>query len=165
MTDGNGSVRVDIRGTTVGDVPLILRFIRDIAEFEKLSDEVTADERILEESLFGENPAARAIIAEIAGEPVGFAVFFFNFSTFTGRPGLYLEDIFVSEDKRGMGAGEAMMRHLARIALEERCERMEWAVLDWNPARSFYENLGAGPMSDWVLYRVTGRELEKLGGR
>lgn len=164
MAESSDNVRISIRETTVADVPLILRFIRGIAEFEKLSDEVVADERILEESLFGENPAARVVIAEIDGDPVGFAVYFFNFSTFTGRAGLYLEDIFVSEEMRGSGVGEALMRYLARIALKEKCERMEWTVLDWNPARAFYEDLGAGPMSDWVLYRIKGKELEKLGG-
>lgn len=164
MREGRGEVTVSIRETTVEDVPLILSFIRDIAEFERLSDEVVTDEEILGESLFGENPAARVIIAEIDKEPAGFAVYFFNFSTFTGRPGIYIEDIFVSEDRRGLGVGETMLRYLARLAVKRKCERIEWAVLDWNPARSFYENLGAGPMNGWVLYRVTGKELEKLSG-
>ncbi len=141
-----------------------MRFIRDIAEFEKLSDKVIANEEVLAESLFGESPAARVILAYADGDPAGFAVYFFNFSTFVGRPGLYLEDIFVSESKRELGVGEAMMRHLARIANAEGCVRMEWAVLDWNPAKSFYERLGAEPLTDWVLYRISGERLEELGG-
>lgn len=163
MRDGSGGVSVRIRDACVEDVPVIMRFIRGIAEFEKLSDEVVATEQVITETLFGERPAARVILADVDGEPAGFAVYFFNFSTFVGRPGIYIEDIFVSEEKRGMGVGEAMMQYLARLARAEKCGRMEWAVLDWNPARSFYENLGAEPMSDWVLYRISGAELEKLG--
>ena len=164
MRESKSRAMVDVRQAGIEDVPLILRFIKDIAEFEKLSDQVVTNERVLEQSLFGDRPAAGVIIAEIDGEPAGFAVYFFNFSTFIGRPGLYIEDIFVSEEKRGMGVGEAMMRYLAGLAVAERCERMEWAVLDWNPARSFYENLGAKAMSDWVLYRLSGEELKRLGG-
>jgi len=164
MREGSGDVSIRIREARVEDVPVIMRFIRDIAEFEKLSGEVVATEQVITESLFGERPAARVVLADIEGEPAGFAVYFFNFSTFVGRPGIYLEDIFVSEEKRGMGVGEAMMRYLANIARTEKCGRVEWAVLDWNPARSFYEKLGAEPMSDWVLYRISGAELEKLGG-
>ena len=163
MREGAGSVSVQIREARVEDVPVIMRFIRNLAVFEKLSGEVVATEEILTESLFGERPAARVIIADVAGEPAGFAVYFFNFSTFVGRPGIYLEDIFVSEEKRGMGVGEAMMRYLARLARTEKCGRVEWAVLDWNPARAFYKKLGAVPMSDWVFYRISGAELEKLG--
>jgi len=157
-----GSIR--IREAGIEDVPRIMSFIRGIAEFERLSDEVVANEEIIAESLFGERRAARVILAEVEGEPAGFAVFFFNFSTFTGRQGLYLEDIFVSEEKRGMGVGGEMMRYLARVARAERCERMEWTVLDWNPARSFYERLGAEPMNDWILYRISGKRLRELGG-
>ena len=161
---GSSGVAVHIREAVREDAPLIVRFIKDIAEFEKLSDEVVADEGIIAESLFGERPAARVILAFVDGEAAGFAVFFFNFSTFVGRPGMYVEDIFVSEDKRGRGVGGEMMRYLARIARAERCGRMEWAVLDWNPARSFYERLGAEPLDDWVLYRISGERLERLGG-
>jgi GNAT superfamily N-acetyltransferase len=164
MAKGSGEVSIHVREAGIEDVPVIIRFIRDIAEFEKLSDEVVANEEVIAESLFGEKPAARVILAYVDGEPAGFAVYFFNFSTFVGRPGLYLEDIFVSEEKRGMGVGEEMMRYLARIARAEKCVRMEWAVLDWNPARSFYERLGAESLDDWVLYRISGEGLERLAG-
>ena len=165
MAKEPGGVSIQIREAGIEDVPLIMRFIRSIAEFEKLSDKVVANEDVLAESLFGERHVAHVIIAYADGDPAGFAVYFFNFSTFTGRPGIYLEDIFVSEDKRGMGIGGAMMRHLAGLANAGRCTRMEWAVLDWNPARSFYERLGAEPLEDWVLYRISGRRLEELGGK
>ena len=162
MAEYSRGSSIRIREADVEDVPSIMRFIKDIAEYERLSDEVVANEEIITASLFGESPAARVLLADVDGEPAGYAVFFFNFSTFTGRPGLYLEDIFVSPERREMGVGGEMMRHLARIAREEGCERMEWAVLDWNPARSFYEKLGAEPMGDWVLYRLTGERLRKL---
>ncbi len=165
MAKDSGGTSIQIREAGIEDVPLIMGFIRGIAEFEKLSDKVIANEDTLTESLFGESPAAHVILAYVDGEPAGFAVYFFNFSTFVGRHGLYLEDIFVSEDKRGMGVGEAMMRHLARVAKAEECVRMEWAVLDWNPARSFYERLGAEQLTDWVLYRISGERLEELGGK
>lgn len=155
---------LSIRETTIEDVPLILRFINDIATFEKLGGEVIATEEILAETLFGERPSANVILAEAGGKPIGYAVYFFNFSTFTGRPGLYIEDIYVSEDDRGTGAGVAMMRYLARRAKRENCGRMEWAVLDWNPARAFYEKLGAESLGDWLLYRLTGAALDELAG-
>lgn len=164
MAEDSRDVAVHIREAVREDASLIMRFIRDIAEFEKLSDKVVADDDVIAESLFGERPAARVILAFVDGEAAGFAVFFFNFSTFVGRPGMYVEDIFVSEDKRGRGVGREMMRYLARIARAEQCRRMEWAVLDWNPARSFYEKLGAEPLDDWVLYRISGERLERLGG-
>jgi GNAT superfamily N-acetyltransferase len=155
---------INIRETTAEDVPLILQFIKDIAEFEKLSGEVVATEEIITETLFGEKPSAKVILAEVGGKPVGYAVYFFNFSTFVGRPGLYIEDIFVSEESRGIGAGEEMMRYLARRAKRENCGRMEWAVLDWNPARAFYEKLGAESTGDWLLYRLSGGALDELAG-
>ena len=155
---------LSIRETTIEDVPLILRFINDIATFEKLGGEVIATEEILAETLFGDRPSANVILAEAGGKPIGYAVYFFNFSTFTGRPGLYIEDIYVSEDDRGTGAGVAMMRYLARRAKRENCGRMEWAVLDWNPARAFYEKLGAESLGDWLLYRLTGAALDELAG-
>ena len=164
MVKHYGPEKVGIRETTAEDVPVILQFIKDIATFEKLSGEVVATEEIIAETLFGEKPSAEVILAESGGEPVGYAVFFFNFSTFTGRPGLYIEDIFVSEKCRGIGAGEAMMRYMARRAKRENCGRMEWAVLDWNPARSFYEKLGAESLGDWLLYRVSGAALDELAG-
>lgn len=155
---------IEIREAIVEDVPLIIDFIKKIAAFEKLSDEVSADEDVITETLFGEEPSAKVIFAETEGRPVGYAVYFYNFSTFTGRPGLYIEDIFVSEETRGIGAGEAMMRYLAREARMKNCGRMEWAVLDWNPAREFYERLGAEPLGDWLLYRLSGEALDELAG-
>ena len=163
MTDRSAGGEIRIRDATASDVPVILRFIRDIAEFERMSDDVIATESVISETLFGEQPAAKVILAEIGDEPAGFAVFFNNFSTFVGRPGMYIEDIFVSEGKRGLGIGEAMMRHLAALARREGCGRMDWAVLRWNPARTFYESLGAEPLDDWVLYRISGDALERLG--
>lgn len=164
MSERSGREKINIRETTAEDVPLILQFIKDIAEFEKLSGEVVATEEIIAETLFGEKPSAEVILADVGGKPVGYAVYFFNFSTFTGRPGLYIEDIFVSEESRGVGAGEEMMRYLARRAKRENCGRMEWAVLDWNPARAFYEKLGAKSIGDWLLYRLSGTALDELAG-
>ncbi|HER43289.1 MAG TPA: GNAT family N-acetyltransferase [Candidatus Eisenbacteria bacterium] len=162
MAKDSREVSIRIREAGIEDVPVIMRFIRDIAEFENLSDEVVADEETIAESLFGEERSARVILADVDGEAAGFAVYFYNFSTFVGRPGIYLEDIFVSKDKRGIGVGGEMMRHLARIARAGKCARMDWAVLDWNPARAFYEMLGAEPLEDWVLYRISGERLERL---
>ena len=164
MAKDSKGVSIQIREAGIEDVPLIMRFIRGIAEFERLSDKVVASEGVIADSLFGKKPAAHVILAYADGAPAGFAVYFFNFSTFVGRSGMYLEDIFVPENKRGMGIGEAMMRHLARLANAEGCTRMEWAVLDWNPARSFYEGLGAEPKKDWVLYRISGERLVDLAG-
>jgi GNAT superfamily N-acetyltransferase len=164
MTGRSKEKTVRIRDASVSDVPVILAFIKGIAEFEKLSHEVIATEDVIEETLFGERPSAHVILAEIDGEASGFAVYFYNFSTFVGRPGIYIEDIYVSEEKRGLGVGEAMMRHLAGIAKRRNCSRMEWAVLTWNPARTFYEALGAEPLDDWLLYRISGEALERLGG-
>jgi GNAT superfamily N-acetyltransferase len=164
MSGRKSNDRISVRETTAEDVPVIMQFIRDIAVFEKLIDEVTATEEIIAETLFGEDPAAYVILAEAEGKPIGYAVYFFNFSTFVGRPGLYIEDIFVSEEYRGSGAGEALMRGLARLAKRRDCGRMEFAVLDWNPARAFYEKLGAEWMSGWLLYRLTGDAFEELAG-
>jgi GNAT superfamily N-acetyltransferase len=152
-----------IRPTTREDVPLILTFIRELAEYERLPHEVVATEDLLAESLFGERPAAEALIGMHGEEPVGFALFFHNFSTFVGRSGLYLEDVFVRPAWRGRGYGRAFLVHLAKLARERGCGRFEWAVLDWNePAIRFYENLGAVAMDDWTVYRVSGEALERL---
>ena len=164
MSHHHSDAAIEIREATREDAPLILQFIKKIAAFEKLSDEVVADEAIIGETLFGAKPSAKVIFAEIEGEPVGYAVYFYNFSTFTGRPGLYIEDIFVYEESRGVGVGEAMMIYLAREAKANNCGRMEWAVLDWNPAREFYERFGAEHMEDWLLYRLTGEALDELAG-
>jgi GNAT superfamily N-acetyltransferase len=154
---------IEIRKATEEEIPLILNFIRGLAEYEKLSHEVIADEDTLRDSLFGDRPAAEVVIARLDGEPVGFALFFHNMSTFLGRSGLYLEDLFVIPSARGRGIGRALLSHLAQIAVERNCGRMEWAVLDWNrPAIEFYEKLNARPMSDWIVYRLTGDALNQV---
>lgn len=154
---------VTVRNATAADAALILAFIRELGEYEKLAHEVVATEADIRESLFGEPPAAEAVLGELDGEPVGFALFFHNYSTFLGRRGLYLEDIFVRPAARGRGVGFALLRHLARLAVERKCGRMEWWVLDWNRAAiDFYRRLGAEPMNDWTVYRLSGDALERL---
>jgi GNAT superfamily N-acetyltransferase len=155
-----------IRPATPADVALILRLIRELAEFEREPDAVEATEEMLATALFGERPAAEAVIAELDGTPVGFALFFQNFSTWTGRPGLYLEDLYVTPAARGSGTGTALLRHLAGLALDRGCGRFEWAVLDWNePAINFYRAMGAVGMDEWRVQRVAGDALVKLAGR
>ncbi len=152
-----------IVSATGEDVALILSFIRELAEYERLSDKVSATEDVLREELFGSRPGAEAIIGYDKDEPVSFAVFFHNFSTFVGRRGLYLEDLFVKPESRGKGIGRAMLAYLAKLAEERQCGRLEWAVLDWNePAIKFYQSLGATPMDDWTTFRLTGDALERL---
>lgn len=147
------------------DVPLIHAFIRELAEYERLSHEVVATEASLRETLFGERPAAEVVIGYEGDAPVGFALFFHNFSTFLSRRGLYLEDLYVRPESRGKGMGRAMLVHLARLARERGCGRFEWAVLDWNePAIRFYKSLGAEAMDDWTTFRLTGAALERLAG-
>lgn len=155
-----------IRPATEEDVPLLLELIRELAEYEKLSHEVVADEEILRRNLFGDgHRGAEAVIAMADGEPTGFALFFHNFSTFLGRPGIYLEDLYVRPEYRSAGVGRALLAHLARLAVERGCGRLEWWVLDWNePAIGFYEKLGAEAMDDWTVYRVAGEALERLAG-
>ena len=151
-----------IRPVTPADVPTILGFVRDLAAFEREPDAVEATEAMLHEALFGAHPAAEAVIAE-EGEPLGFALFFHNFSTWTGRRGLYLEDLYVTPAARGRGVGAALLRHLARLAVERDCARFEWSVLDWNvDAVSFYRALGAVGMDEWTVQRVSGDALRKL---
>jgi len=155
-----------IRPATLADVPTILRFIRELAAYEREPDAVEATEASLSLALFGEHPAAEAVIAEEAGMAVGFALFFHNFSTWTGRRGLYLEDLYVTPDARGQGAGRALLAHLARLALDRGCARFEWSVLDWNtPAVVFYRKIGAVPMEEWTIQRVTGDALVALADR
>ena len=157
-------IPIRIRSAGVDDVPLILSFIRDLAEYEKLPHEVVATEDLLRRALFGSRPFAEVLIASLGEEPVGFALFFHNFSTFLGLPGIYLEDLFVRPAARGQGVGRQLLTHLARLARERGCGRLEWAVLDWNePAMKFYRALGAKPNDDWTIFRLTGDALEKLG--
>jgi GNAT superfamily N-acetyltransferase len=152
-----------IKPATIDDVPLILSFIRKLAEYEKLLHKVTATEEGLRATLFGARPYAETVIAYYHNEPVGFALFFHNFSTFLGQPGIYLEDLFVEVEQRGKGFGKALLAHLAKLAQERNCGRLEWAVLNWNkPSIKFYESLGAVPMDDWTVYRLTGAALERL---
>lgn len=154
---------LSIRSATRADVPLILKFIRGLAEYEKLAHECEATEAQLEMTLFGERPFAEVVIAFRENVAAGFALFFHNYSTFLARPGIYLEDLFVDPAERGHGVGRALLAHLARLAIERDCGRFEWSVLDWNEdAIRFYESLGARPMSDWTIYRVTGDALQKL---
>jgi len=152
-----------IRSAQVHDVGIVLHFIQRLAQYEKLEHLVSATEEGLKESLFGEHPGAEALLAYAGDMPVGFAVYFHNFSTFLGRRGLWLEDIFVEPSARGNGYGKALLLAVARIAHERGCGRFEWAALDWNtPAWDFYRALGATPLEDWTMFRVTGPVLEKL---
>ena len=152
-----------IRRACAKDVPIILELIRDLATYERAPDEVTATEEQLVDVLFGERPAAEVLLAFEGKSPVGFAVFFHNFSTWLGRPGLYLEDLFVKPEKRGKGYGRALLVELAKIARDRGCGRMEWAVLDWNePAIKFYRALGAKPMDEWTVFRLTRDGIERL---
>ncbi|MCK4343838.1 MAG: GNAT family N-acetyltransferase [Bacteroidales bacterium] len=153
---------LSIRTARPEDTPIILGFIKELASYEKLENEVVATEDLLNESLFGEKPFAEVILAEINGESVGFALFFFNFSTFLGQPGLYIEDLYVKPEFRSRGIGKELLKHCATLAKERNCGRMEWWVLKWNPARKFYDNLAAKAMDEWVVYRLTGKPLEKL---
>jgi len=147
------------------DVPLILQMIRDLAEYERMSDQVVATEAGLREVLFGPRPQAEVLVAYAGERPAGFALFFHNFSTFVGRRGLYLEDLFVKPEFRGLGIGRRLLTELARIAVERNCGRFEWSVLDWNePAIGFYEKLGAQMMKEWRIFRLTGESLKQLAG-
>lgn len=151
---------IDIRPAAIGDVPLILRFIRELAVYEKAESEVLATEEHLRRTLFGDQPYAHALICRVDGVDAGFAVYFFNYSTWQGRPGLYLEDLYLSPAHRQAGAGKALLQHLARIAVANDCGRFEWSVLDWNePAIRFYRSIGAVAMDEWVRYRLTGQAL------
>ena len=154
---------LSIRSATPADISLIGQFIRDLAEYEKLAHEVRFDEAVMAQKLFGPRPFAEVLIGEIDGTPQGFALFFHNFSTFEGRPGIYLEDLFVRPDARGSGLGKALLGKLAALAVESDCARLEWSVLDWNtPAIDFYKALGARPMDEWTVYRVDGDALTGL---
>jgi GNAT superfamily N-acetyltransferase len=155
--------RTVLRLATIDDVELILDFIKQLADYEKISDQVVADEALLRETLFGERKVAEVVIATYDDEPAGFALFFHNFSTFLGRPGIYLEDLFVIEKLRGRGIGRVLLSYLAQLAVERGCGRLEWWVLDWNePAIRFYERLGAQAMDEWTVFRLSGDTLEEL---
>lgn len=157
---------ITIRPATPSDVPTILRFVRELADYERAADQVVATEALLTIALFGAQPQAEAVIAERDGEPVGMALYFFNFSTWSGWRGLYLEDLYVTPDARGSGAGTALLRHLAGVAIDRGCARFEWQVLEWNePALRFYESMGALAMDEWRLHRMTGEALARLAGR
>lgn len=154
-----------IKSATESDVHVILSFVRQLAHYERLSHEVVATEALLRETLFGERRTAEVAIGYLETEPIGFVLFFHNYSTFLGKPGLYIEDLFVDEHYRRRGYGRALLQHVARLAKERDCGRLEWSVLDWNqPAIDFYRGLGALPMSEWTVFRVTGKNLDQLAG-
>lgn len=156
----------ELRFATPDDIPTIMRFVRELAEFEREADKVVATEELLREAMFADRPAAEAVIAERDGEPLGMALFFHNFSTWTGWRGLYLEDLYVTPAARGQGVGAALLRYLAGVAVDRGCTRFEWAVLNWNTkAIEFYKAMGAEPMDDWTVNRVSGPALAKLAGR
>ena len=154
---------MNIRTATEADVPLILQFIKALAEYERLADRVVATEQTIRNTLFGHPRFAEVLIAEWEGAPVGFALFFHNYSTFLAQPGIYLEDLFVKPEARGRGFGKALLARLASIAKSRNCGRLEWAVLNWNqPSIDFYESLGAKSLDDWKVYRLTGEALDAL---
>ena len=152
-----------IRPAQQADASLILNFIVELARYEKAEDEVEASEEDIRNTLFGDKATSHCLICENDGQPVGFAVYFYNYSTWQGQNGLYLEDLFVSTDERGKGAGTALLKYLAQHAIEHKCGRFEWSVLDWNkPAIDFYESIGAKPKSEWLGYRLTGDALTRF---
>lgn len=160
-----GHEMLSIRKAVPRDVPLILRFIRELARYERLLDQVVADEALLRTTLFGERPTARVVVAEVGEEPVGFALYHEMYSTFIARPGLYLEDLFVQPEARGRGIGRALLVHLARQAVEGGYCRLDWSVLDWNEsAIGFYRGIGARALDDWTRFRLDGEDLERLAG-
>jgi GNAT superfamily N-acetyltransferase len=157
--------RLSITIATESDAPLILSFIKALAEYERLADSVVATEEGLRETLFGKRAYAECVIARYDGEPAGFALFFHNYSTFLARPGVYLEDLFVRPELRGKGVGRALLQYLAKVAVDRDCGRLEWSVLDWNEsAIGFYKSLGAEPLDDWTIFRVKGEALKRLAG-
>ena len=163
MPPAPSNPRLRIRRARQEDVPLILGFIKELAEYERLAHEVVANEAILRETLFGERPYAEVVIAYYDGQPVGYAIFFHSFSSFLGRPGIYLEDVYVRPPMREKGIGKALLVYLAQLAKERKCGRLEWAVLNWNePSIAFYKKLGAIPMSEWTVFRLTGTALDRV---
>ena len=163
MSELRHSAAPRIRPAQRGDVATILALVRELAAYERLLDHITADEANITEALFGKRPSAEALVVEMDGRAVGYACFFTSFSSFLGRPGLYVEDIYVQPASRGHGAGLELMRAMARLAVDRGCGRMEWSVLDWNaPAIDFYRRLGAEPMTEWTIFRLTGDGLTRL---
>lgn len=155
--------QLNIRPATEQDIDLILHFVRELAIYEKAEHEVKATSDHVRRTLFCANPAVFGLICEVDGKPVGFAVYFFNYSTWQGQHGLYLEDLYITPDSRGHGAGKALLQHLAQIALEKDCGRFEWSCLDWNtPSIKFYDSLGALPQTEWIRYRMTGDALQAM---
>ncbi|WP_339487054.1 GNAT family N-acetyltransferase [Pseudomonas sp. EL_65y_Pfl2_R95] len=154
---------INVRSATRADMPLILGLVAELAEYEKLSDQITADPQEFANHLFGPRPYAEVLIGELDGHACGFALFFHNFSTFLGKPGIYLEDLYVRADTRGSGLGKALLGTLAKLAVARGCGRLEWSVLDWNePAIGFYKQLGANALEDWTQFRLTGDALQNL---
>jgi GNAT superfamily N-acetyltransferase len=155
-----------IKNATSEDTALILQFIKELAEYEQLLHEVTATEEILKETLFGEKSSAEVIIGYLNDKPISFALFFHNFSTFLGKPGIYLEDLYVKPEARGQGIGQSMLSYLAKLAKDRKCGRLEWWVLDWNEtAIKFYQQIGAKAMDEWTVYRVAGQALDSLAAK
>lgn len=165
MTKPSTVHHLEIRPATAEDVPTILALIKELADYEHLSHEVTTTDAGLHRWLFGDRPVAEVVIGEYEGNPVGFALFFYNFSTFLGKAGIYLEDLYVKPAYRHKGIGRTLMAYIARLAEARNCGRFEWAVLDWNsPAIELYEKLGAVPMNEWTVYRLSGEALNRLAG-
>ncbi len=163
MTHPSAVPQFDIRSAVAEDVPTILALIKELADYERLSHEVTATDADLHQWLFGDRPVAEVVIGEYQGIPVSFALFFYNYSTFLGKPGIYLEDLYVTPAYRHRGFGRTLMAYIARLAKARNCGRFEWAVLDWNtPAIEMYEKLKAVPMKEWTVYRLSGEELNRL---
>ena len=163
MADNN---EILIRQALKEDVGLILSFIKELADYEKLSDAVTANEELLSKTLFGEESVTKSLLAFYDNKPAGFAIYFYNFSTFIGKPGLYLEDVYVKPELRGKGIGKQILIYLANIAKEKDCGRFEWSVLDWNePSIKFYKNLGAKPMDEWTVFRLDKKGIENLASQ
>jgi len=155
-------MKISYRKALEKDIPVILRFIRELAKYEKLEHEVVASKEALRKSLFGERPYAEVVLAEADRKVAGFVLFFHNYSTFLARPGIYIEDLYVKPEYRGKGLGKGLLSFIASLALERDCGRVEWWVLNWNPARKFYDSLGAKAMNEWVVYRLTGDKINEL---
>ena len=155
-------MKISYRKAEKKDIPVIHRFIKELAKYEKLENEVVATRESLEETLFGRRPYAEVILAEVDGKEAGFVLFFHNYSTFLAKPGIYIEDLFVRTQYRGKGLGKGLLSYIASIAIERGCGRVEWWVLNWNPARKFYDSIGALAMNEWVVYRLTGDKMAAL---